>query len=173
MFQPLDKRSHWRKSALPLNMLNTDQALATCTGPHRRVDHAVDTSRLQKRQNDPTYGDYKDLAKVVREVKSTPEVVIKIRPVENMCVCAYTDSSLYGSEGELIPDDDDLAGYDKHKLHSQGGSLVVTMNQEHLDNVDDVPFSMGDWRTRASRRVYHSTFASEAQAAVEDRKSVV
>ena len=103
----------------------------------------------------------------MREVKSSPEVVVKIRPVENMCVCAYTDSSLYGSQGELIPDDDDLAGYDKHKSHSQGGSLVVTMNQDHLDNVDDVPFSMGDWRTRASRRVYHSTFASEAQAAVE------
>ena len=28
-----------------------------------RVDHAVDTSRFQKRQNKPTYGDYLDLAK--------------------------------------------------------------------------------------------------------------
>ncbi len=132
-----------------------------------RVDHAVDTSRLQKRQNAPTFGDYKDLAKVVKEVKSTEKVVIKIRPVQNLCVGAYTDSSLYGSQGEIIPDDEDLAGYDKHKLHSQAGSLIVIMNKDHLDDVGDVPVSMGDWRTRASRRVYHSTFASEAQAAVE------
>ena len=41
-----------------------------------RVDHAVDTSRLQKRQNGPTFGDYKDLAKVVKEVKATDDVVI-------------------------------------------------------------------------------------------------
>ena len=32
-----------------------------------RLDHAVDTSRLQKRQVSPTYGDYLDLARVVKE----------------------------------------------------------------------------------------------------------
>ena len=41
------------------------------------------------------------------------------------------------------------------------------MNKDHLDDVGDVPFSFADWRTRASRRVLHSTFAAEAQAAVE------
>ena len=48
-----------------------------------RVDHAVDTSRLQKRQNAPTWGDYKALVKVVKEVKSTSSSVIKIKKVEN------------------------------------------------------------------------------------------
>jgi len=132
-----------------------------------RVDHAVDTSRLQKMQNAPTHQDYKDLAKVVKEVKDTADTVIKIRPVQNMVVAAFTDSSLYGSQGELIPDDDSLAGYDKHKLHSQGGSLLVIMDKEHLDDFGDVPFSFADWRTSASRRVLHSTFAAEAQAGVE------
>ena len=41
------------------------------------------------------------------------------------------------------------------------------MDKSQLDNVSDVPFSFADWRTRASRRVLHSTFAAEAQAAVE------
>ena len=132
-----------------------------------RVDHAVDTSRLQKRQNAPTHQDYKDLVKVVKEVKDTADVVVKIRPIKNMVVGAFTDSSLYGSQGELIPDDDALEGYDKHKLHSQGGSLIVVMDRNHLDDLGDIPFSFGDWRTRASRRVLHSTFAAEAQAGVE------
>ena len=47
----------------------------------------------------------------------TADTVIKIRKIDNMVVAAFTDSSLYGSEGELILDDDALSGYDKHKLH--------------------------------------------------------
>ena len=105
--------------------------------------------------------------KVVQEVKDTAETYIKIKPIKNMVVAAYTDSSLYGSEGDLIPDDDALKGFNKHKIHSQGGSLLLIMDKTQLDNVGDVPFSFADWRTRASRRVLHSTFAAEAQAAVE------
>ena len=127
----------------------------------------MDTSRLQKRQNAPKHQDYKDLVRVVQEVKDTAETFIKIRPIKNMVVAAFTDSSLYGSEGELIPDDEALKGFEKHKLHSQAGSLLVIMNKDTLDDVGDVPFSFADWRTRASRRVIHSTFAAEAQAAVE------
>ena len=131
------------------------------------VDHAVDASRLQKRQNSPTYGDSKDLDKVVREIKSTPETCCKICPIKNMIVAACADSSLYGFEGEFIPDDADLEGYDKDKLHSQGGSLLLVISKDHLDDLFSVPFSLADWRARASRRVLHSTFAAEAQAAVE------
>jgi hypothetical protein len=65
----------------------------------------------------------------------------------------------------LIDGDSDLEKFGKHKLHSQSGSLIVLMNREHLDETLDVPFSMGDWRTKSSRRVFHSTFAAEAQAA--------
>ena len=38
-----------------------------------RVDYAVDTSRLQKRQTKPTYGAYLDLPRVVKEVKQTAD----------------------------------------------------------------------------------------------------
>ena len=42
------------------------------------------------------------------------------------------------------------------------------MSVDHLDDVGDVPFSFAGWRTRASRRVLHSTSAvAEAQAAAE------
>ena len=34
-----------------------------------RVDHAIDTSKLQKKQNKPTYEDLKNLSKIVKEVK--------------------------------------------------------------------------------------------------------
>ena len=84
-----------------------------------------------------------------------------------MIVAAYTDSSLYGSEGEVIDCDEDLVKYDKHKVFSQAGSLVVIMNKETLDDVNDVPFSFADWRTKASKRALHSTFAAEATAASE------
>ena len=74
---------------------------------------------------------------------------------------------MYGAEGEIIDNDDDLKGYDKHKIYSQGGSLLVIMNKDNLDDLTPVPFSFADWRTRASRRVLHSTFSAEAQSAVE------
>ena len=73
------------------------------TTSQTRVDHAVDVSRLQKRQNIPKYQDYKDLVKVVQEVKDTADTVIKIRPVKNMVAAAFTGSSLYGSERRAYP----------------------------------------------------------------------
>ena len=53
-----------------------------------RVDHAVDTSRLQKRQNAPTYSDLKDLSKVTKEVKRTADVKLRIRPIKDMVIAA-------------------------------------------------------------------------------------
>ena len=41
------------------------------------------------------------------------------------------------------------------------------MPSASLDDVNDIPFSIADWRTRASKRVLHSTFAAEASACVE------
>ena len=90
--------------------------------------------------------------------------VLKIKPIRNPCVGAFTDSSLYGAEGVLIDRDSDLEGYDKHKIHSQAGSLITLMSKDQLDDIGDVQFSMGDWRTGASRRVFHATFAAEANA---------
>ena len=36
-----------------------------------------------------------------------------------------------------------------------------------MENIDDVPLSVMDWRTRAAKRVFHATFAAESQAGVD------
>ena len=56
--------------------------------------------------NGDCFHTFPDLVKVVKEVKDIADTVIKIRKIENMVVAAFTDSSLYGSEGELILDDE-------------------------------------------------------------------
>ena len=48
-----------------------------------RVDHAFDTSRLQKRQQTPTYADYLDLGRVIKEVKESSDFSLRIRPIHN------------------------------------------------------------------------------------------
>ena len=67
-----------------------------------RVDHAVDTSRLQKRQQTRTYADYLDLGRVIKEVKEASNFSLRIRPIHNPVLANYTDSALYGAEGEII-----------------------------------------------------------------------
>ena len=39
--------------------------------------------------------------------------------------------------------------------------------RHQLDQITDVDFSVIDWRSRASKRVVHSTFAAEANAAID------
>ena len=82
------------------------------------IHHAVDTLRLQKRQTKPTYGDYLDLSRVVKEVKQTADFSLRIRYIEDPVVGAWIDSALYGAEGELLDgeSDTDLAAYDKHNI---------------------------------------------------------
>jgi len=55
------------------------------------------------------------------------------------------------AEGELVDNDVDLEGYDKHKVFSQRCALLAFLSQDHLEDVDNVPLSIVDWRTRASK----------------------
>ena len=71
-----------------------------------RVDKAVDTSRFQKRQNEPTWGDYKALAKSLKYLKATSEIGIRIVKIDNPCVGVWTDSALCGAQGEGLEDPD-------------------------------------------------------------------
>ena len=132
-----------------------------------RIDHAVDTSALQKRQQAPKYSDYLYLGRTIKEVKETAGFSLRIVPISNPCIGAWTDSALYGAEGETFDRDSDLEGYDKHKVYSQRGAFIAMVSLDCLDDVGDVPISLVDWRTKASKRVHHSTFAAEAQSATE------
>ena len=52
-------------------------------------------------------------------------------------------------------------------MYSQGGCLATFVDPLELDSLEEVPFSVIDWKTRASRRVLHSTFAAESICALE------
>ena len=92
---------------------------------------------------------------------------LTIQRIVDPVLGAWTDSSLYNAEGELVDVDSDLEGYDKHKLYSQGGAFLAMLPKNSLEDISGIPFSIADWRTRASRRVLHSTFAAEASACAE------
>ena len=104
-----------------------------CVTSQTRVDHAVDTSRLQKRQNNPVCTDFLDLGRIIRDVKETASFALRIRPIKEPVIACWSDSALYGAEGELLTDRD-LEGYGKHKVYSQRGTLVAFMSKAHLEN---------------------------------------
>ena len=81
-------------------------------------------------------------------------------------MAVWTDSALYGSLGEPL-DDEDLVGYEKHRVYSQAGCLVGFLPRGELDSMHAVKVSFLDWRSRASKRVFHATFGAEAGAALE------
>lgn len=133
-----------------------------------RIDQAFDVNSLQRRQQSTTVGDLKALNKVVRDVRASKEFCLVVRPIRGeMAVLCWHDSSLYGSAGEAIDDDADLAGFDRHKVRSQMGVLVGVAAVEELDVVEEITFSPLDWKSKANPRVTVSTFAAETAAALE------
>ena len=100
-------------------------------------------------------------------IKETQNEVLRIRPLtNNMMVVVWTDSAL-NSEGEWLGEDPDLTCYDRHMIYSQAGALVGLMNADDLEKDGDLPLSILDWRSRATKRVVMSTFSAEAAAATE------
>ena len=43
--------------------------------------------------------------------------------------------------------------------------MIAFIPKAQIDHTGEVPLSLIDWKTRASKRVLHATFAAEAQAA--------
>ena len=76
----------------------------------------------------------------------------------------WTDSALYGAQGEVL-EDPHLEGYDRLKIYSQAGALVGFIDSTKLDTAEDVSLSIMDWRSKSSPRVFQSTFAAEAGVA--------
>ena len=65
-------------------------------------------------------------------------MALRIRAVSDPCLAVWSDSSLYGSRGDLIYDFD-LEGYDRHQIHSQWGYFMAFVSKVFLESVDDVP----------------------------------
>ena len=55
-------------------------------------------------------GDLRHLVKVMNEVKATADAAIKVTEVRNAALAVWTDSGLYGNNGELLELDPDLEG---------------------------------------------------------------
>ena len=83
------------------------------------------------------------------------------------------EQNFLGGDTRLLNGDGDLAEFDRHKVRSQSGSLVGLVSKSQLDSLDDVPFSIMDFRSRASHRVVVSTFGAESGAALETHGMVI
>ena len=70
-------------------------------------------------------------------MKQTADVSLRIRYIEDPVVGAWTDSALYGAEGELLngESDTDLAAYDKHNIFSQRGAFIALLPRASLEDV--------------------------------------
>ena len=90
-------------------------------------------------------------------------------------VGVWTDSSLFGADGEKVELETDVVPKElRHKLHSQSGCFVAMLDEDQvMSGQETIDFSVCDWRTHASRRVLHSTFAAEATTALEAVGSAV
>jgi len=138
------------------------------TTQQTRIDMAVTVNKLQKKQTKATIKDLKEVNKAIDEIKKTSTASIRIQPMSrDIAIVAWHDSALYGSQGELIEDDEALKGFDKHSVYSQAGILLGIMEKSDIERDGDLPVNFFDWRTRASRRVVISTFAAEVSAGVE------
>ena len=145
---------------------------------------AFDTNQLQKCQSAPTVGDAKYFNSVIKDVKSNADFELRIRKITGkMCLVGYGDSSLYGTKSGVdtdgymlkeaintkfaeIDSDESLRQFDKHKVRSQQGALIVTMAESELQSTEAIRFSPMDCRTKACHRVVTSTFGAETGAAV-------
>jgi len=134
-----------------------------------RPDIAHTVNMLQKRQCAPRYRDCKRAIDLIKEIKASEDVAIRIRPIHGEpCVVAWTDSALYNSYDETgIKDDAQLRVLEKQLVRSQHGVLVALVAKEALDSTKAAVVSPLDWVSHASRRVVTSTFAAETGAAIE------
>ena len=123
---------------------------------------------MQNVQHNPTRACYSELAKTIRTIKASPDASFRVRPIASPADGVWTDSALYGADGELFEfgsgEDSDRELYRKHTVYSQCGAVVALIGEHDLDKIESVPTSVMGWRTRASKRVLHATFAADSDA---------
>jgi hypothetical protein len=120
---------------------------------------------LQKCQGNTMVADLKEANRLTKEIMATADVEIRILPMGNdFTVMVWGDSALYNAWAEPLETDAELRLERGKKVFSQQGALVGLVRKEDLDKVEEVPVSILDWRTSASKRVVHSTFCAESSA---------
>ena len=127
------------------------QARATCgslnwLSKEGRPDAAGPSSIMSSRLTRLTVEDIVDLNEVVKKLKETPEMAIKIQPLTNMQLAVVTDAS-FGNNGH----------------HSQGGQMIVA-HEPGLKEGRKVKANLVWWRSARLQRVVNSTLAAETQS---------
>jgi hypothetical protein len=130
-----------------------------------RPDVNVYSNMLQKCQAGTLYADVREANRLTKEIAQTAEVEVRVLPMSGeFTVCLWSDSALYNAWAEPIEDDVALKNEREHKVFSQHGALVGLVETSDLESHEPVGVSIVDWKTAASRRVVHSTFAAETSA---------
>lgn len=92
-------------------------------------------------------------------------ITLKKIPEDETRFIAYHDAAW----GNVSPDDEekeDLEWYGNHTIASQPANIILMASVNCLSN-DGGPFSVVDWKSKASHRVCRSTFAGETMAGCE------
>jgi len=134
-----------------------------------RIDIAHEVNMLQKRQASPRLRDCIRAVNLIAKVRETVDVGLRIRAIKgNMAVVCWHDSGLYNSLDESgLETDAELQQAEKHLVRSQHGAVVGIVAEGDLEATGEVPLSVMDWLSHASRRVVRSTFAAETGGALE------
>jgi hypothetical protein len=135
-----------------------------------RPDIAFDVNQLQKRRSVLSVKDLVETNKLVKVVKGTMETCVRIRGCERPHVVCWHDSGLTNSFGDAINDDEFsrvLAREGSKGVHSQVGVMCGIAESSDMSRNDPFRVNVVDWRSKTARRVVTSSFAAEANAALE------
>ncbi|CAE7612538.1 RE1 [Symbiodinium sp. CCMP2592] len=138
-----------------------------------RPDLQFAVANCQRHQNHPIVRDLKYTNKAVATAKARKEEALVLRRVgeQNLAICVYHDAAWAN-----VPDDaaspEDQAWLGEHQVASQLGYLVMAMGKQALRG-ESTPFSLLDWRSKASSRVCRSTFAGETMSCGEGLESAL
>ena len=124
-----------------------------------RPDLQFAVSADQRRQNRPTVGDLKATNRIVKLAKEHKAADVVIRKIEenNMAILGYHDAA-WGNVPDPAAETGDERWLGQHTVSSQLAYLVVMIDRRGIDGAE-TPFSLLDWRSKASPRVCRSTFA--------------
>ena len=111
-----------------------------------RPDAAGPSSLMSSRLTRLVVEDIIQLNEVVRNLKSSADVALKIQPLSNMQLAVITDASFGNDE-----------------FHSQGGQMILA-HEPGLKAGEKVKSNLLWWRSAKLQRVVNSTLAAESQS---------
>eukprot|EP00913_Durusdinium_trenchii_P017481 g16427.t1 len=136
-----------------------------------RPDLQFTVSQAQKKQNDPSIDDLKEVNKAVDSAIRHKEKGIILRKIDEhtLTFLAYHDAA-WGNANDPSLEDPEWMG--DHKVSSQIGTVVFMVDEQCLGKKEG-RFSLVDWKSRGCHRVCRSTFAGETMACNEAMGDVI